>query len=88
MEMIILALSLLLKEQFLFLLILTGSVASRGKVSAPSARRLIKRFSFFVLYFLDLCPLRLKGHRSTYLLCFFQEYSQSFCTKEPPEVVL
>lgn len=38
--------------------------------TAPLGNGLIKVFAAFVLYFLNLCPLRQQGHTDTYCLPF------------------
>ena len=60
---------------------LDGKRGIKGEsFTAPLANRLIKVSAVFVLYFLNVRPLRQQGHTDTYCLPF-QEYSQSSCTK-------
>lgn len=60
---------------------LDGERSIKGEsFTAPLANRLIKVSAVFVLYFLNVRPLRQQGHTDTYCLPF-KEYSQSSCTK-------
>lgn len=50
---------------------LDGKRGIKGEsFTAPLANRLIKVFAVFVLYFLNLCPLRQQRHTDTYCLPF------------------